>query len=151
MLISHIVFHSLDKKKLNKQIRLAKSLGLEVTNCYVLDTPKSVASEILSAEGIDVNYIGDFNQKIQQLGNRLSQDWIELLSKQSRFSVWESFSVRRSSVTTFQYSTLLNRNREVSAVYDDLVRILAIMENVKIERSSCLVVSGNHHFLELCF
>ena len=32
-------------KKLKAQIRLAKSLWLEVANCYVLDTPKSVANE----------------------------------------------------------------------------------------------------------
>ena len=150
MTITHIVFHSLDKKKLKAQIKLAKSLDLKIANCYVLDTPKYTASEILSAEGIFINHIEDFNKKIQQLGNSLSQDWIELLSKQTKLSVWESFSINNSSVTNFQYSTLLNRNREVSAVYDNLVRILSILENFNIERSSCLIISDDHHFLEVC-
>jgi len=148
--ISQIVFHSLDKKKLKAQIRSAKSMGLEVANCNVLDTPKSVASEILADEGITIDQIGDFNHKIQLLGNRLSQDWIELLSKQTKLSIWGSFSIRNSTASTFQYSTLLNRNREVSGVYDDLVRILAIIENVKSDRSSSLIVSNDLYFLDVC-
>lgn len=149
MPISQIIFHSVDKKKLKAQIRSSKSLGLEVTNCYVLNTPKSVVSEILLEEGIVLNHIGDFNHKIQQLGNNLSQDWIELLSKQTKLSVWESFTIKDSLVTNFQYSTLLNRNREVSTVYDDLIGILVILNSVKIDRSSCLIVSDDHHLLDV--
>ena len=126
------------------------SMGLEVTNCNVLDTPKSVASEILADVGITIDQIGDYNQNIQLLGNKLSQDWIELLSKQNKLSIWGSFLIRNSSASTFQYSTLLNRNREVSGVYDDLVRILAIIQNVKSERSSVLIVSNDLYFLDVC-
>jgi hypothetical protein len=149
MEIKQIVFHAFDKSQLLRQVRKAKPLLLPGVKISVLDTPKSTTRDILHKAGLDFTKIYDFNADIQKCGMAYSQDWINFVFSQQKCHIWNSLVIRNCLVRPFQYSTLMNRNREVRYPFDDVVRLMVIAKRIK-NRGSCLVISSDPYFLATC-
>lgn len=150
MSISKIIFHGeCTKNNVRAQLNSIELNNSEVIP-YVLNTPRYIANNILIDSGIEVDEISDFNELIQNLGEKYSKEWLDFISNQNNLSIWSPFPPDKNLTTAFQYSTLLNRNREVSDTYDDIVRILAIIKKIGDDRASCLVVSDDYYFLQIC-
>lgn len=151
MSINEIIFHGTDKKELEEQIGVARPFfAANDIECSVLDTPKSVARFILEKAGIEFNpIIKDFNKEIQHHGLQFSQEWIEFISSLQKQDIWSSLKVNDSLAGAFQYTTLLNRNREIRSLFDEVIRLHTISTETK-GRKSTLVVSSDLFFIHAC-
>jgi len=149
MKIKEIIFHSTKEAGLLRQINKAKEYLYGNLKINVLDTPKSTAQNILLQAGITNYSIYDFNEQIQTQGLKYSQDWIDFIFSQNKLPIWNSFNIRNSHAKPFQYSSLLNRNREIRYLYDDIIRLYVISEQIN-KKHSCLVVSTDPFFLKAC-
>lgn len=149
MAIKSIVFHSFDEKELTRQIRKNKAGIVDNVQCLALDTPKSIIRGIMAANGFKIDKIDDYNALIQDLGQANSQPWINFIFSLTASRLWNSFSIKNTTVSPFQYCSLMNRNRETKSLYDNVIRLVALSGGRK-DRSDCMVVSTDPVFLTVC-